>query len=201
MRAVQTFLTYVDIEFFIVHSGSVTRNLNKEQKAVVTNILQRRSYPLPFILFGPPGTGKTRTLVAAIEEIVKTTTDQYVLVCATSNSACDEIAERLLDVIENEDDMFRMFARSVPPEKLSARLKRVSNLKTGKYFNPALKVLYRYRVIITTLCTSSCFARAHIDQKVYDPKHFSYVFIDECSSASEVLTLVPIAGIICEFSH
>lgn len=144
-----------------------------------------------YILY--PGTGKTRTLVAAIEEIIKTT-DQYVLVCATSNSACDEIAERLLDVIEDEYDMYRMFARSVLPDRVCPRLKRVSNLRDGKYFNPALKILYRYRVIITTLCTSSCFARAHIEKTVYDPKHFSYVFIDECSSASEVLTLVPIAG-------
>lgn len=159
----------------------------------MATILQRRSYPLPFVLFGPPGTGKTRTLVAAIEEIIKTT-DQYVLVCATSNSACDEIAERLLDIIENEKDMFRMFAHSVIPEKVCPRLKRVSNLSSGKHIYPELKILYRYRVIIATLCTSSCFARAFINKKHYDPKHFSYVFIDECSSAPELLTLVPIAG-------
>lgn len=95
---------------------------------------------------------------------------------------------------KTKNDMYRMFARSVLPDRVCPRLKSVSNLRNGKHFNPALKILYRYRVIITTLCTSSCFARAHIDKKVYDPKHFSYVFIDECSSASEVLTLVPIAG-------
>lgn len=43
------------------------------------------------------GTGKTKTLVAAIEQIVRTT-DQNVLVCASSNAACDEIAVRLLKV-------------------------------------------------------------------------------------------------------
>lgn len=135
------------------------------------------------------------------EEIIKTT-DQHVLVCATSNSACDEIAERLLNVIEDEYDMFRMFARSVPPEKVCPRLKQVSNVKSGKHFNPALKILYRYRVVITTLCTSSNFARAWIDAKNYDPKHFSYVFIDECSSAPEVLQLVPIAGnYLSQFSN
>lgn len=175
-----------------IHRGALARNLNREQKSVVANILQRCSHPLPFILFGPPGTGKTRTLVAAIEEIVKTT-DQYVLVCATSNSACDEITERLLDAIESEQ-MFRMFAFSIPSEKVSPRIRRVSNLSKGKHHYPALKILYRYRVIITTLCTSSCFARAAVDVEVYDPKHFSYIFIDECSAAPEVLTLVPIAG-------
>lgn len=44
------------------------------------------------------GTGKTRTLIAAIQEIIRSS-DKYVLVCAASNSACDELCERLLNVL------------------------------------------------------------------------------------------------------
>ena len=53
------------------------------------------------IVHGPPGTGKTTTLVAAIERIVAD--ERQVLVCAPSNVAVDLLAERLdargLDVV------------------------------------------------------------------------------------------------------
>ena len=47
------------------------------------------------IVHGPPGTGKTTTLVEAICETIKR--EPQVLVCAQSNAAVDWIAEQLLD--------------------------------------------------------------------------------------------------------
>ena len=41
---------------------------NPEQRAAILAILSRSS-PLPYIIFGPPGTGKTSTLVEAIVEV------------------------------------------------------------------------------------------------------------------------------------
>ncbi len=45
------------------------------------------------LVHGPPGTGKTTTLVEAIKETVNT--EKQVLVCASSNAAVDLLAERL----------------------------------------------------------------------------------------------------------
>lgn len=45
--------------------------MNEEQKTAVINIIECNNGPVPYILDGPPGTGKTRVLVAAIEEIVR----------------------------------------------------------------------------------------------------------------------------------
>lgn len=42
---------------------------NPEQQQAVINILARTAFPAPYVLFGPPGTGKTSTLVEAISQV------------------------------------------------------------------------------------------------------------------------------------
>lgn len=167
--------------------------MNPEQKAAVDSIVNTKNYPLPFILFGPPGTGKTKTLVAAIEQIVRSTTKR-ILVCAQSNAAADEIAIRLSNIL-TENQMFRMYARSFDERKLNSVIEPYSNWtysEEKKFTYPSFNFLAEFRVIICTLSTSCCFARA-----AYIPaNHFSYVFIDECASAHETSSLIPIAGMV-----
>lgn len=110
-----------------------------------------------------------------------------------SNAACDEITERLIDVLD-ETEMYRFYAKSYKHERISARIKRVSNYNSDGIFYPSLTFLYKFRVFICTLCSSGCLTRARIDKEVWKPNHFDYVIIDECSSANETMCLIPIAG-------
>ena len=66
--------------------------LNGAQEAGVNKILRAKDVA---ILHGPPGTGKTTTLVEAIHETLRR--ESQVLVCAQSNMAVDWIAEKLQD--------------------------------------------------------------------------------------------------------
>ena len=42
---------------------------NEEQKQAVKNIVLGTSHPYPYLVFGPPGTGKTVTLVESIKQV------------------------------------------------------------------------------------------------------------------------------------
>ena len=66
--------------------------LNSTQESAVNKVLCTRDVA---IVHGPPGTGKTTTLVEAIYETLHR--EPQVLVCAQSNTAVDWISEKLVD--------------------------------------------------------------------------------------------------------
>ncbi len=66
--------------------------LNPSQEAAVNEVLWAQDVA---VVHGPPGTGKTTTLVEAIYETLRRETQ--VLVCAQSNMAVDWISEKLAD--------------------------------------------------------------------------------------------------------
>lgn len=79
-----------------------------EQKSVVSSISQRitSNDPALMLLHGPPGTGKTTTIVALVLQLLV----QYqrrvpskthrILICTPSNAAIDEIMRRLIREIK-----------------------------------------------------------------------------------------------------
>ena len=66
--------------------------LNRSQEVAVNNMLCSRDV---MIVHGPPGTGKTTTLVEAIVETLNR--EPQVLVCAQSNMAVDWISQKLVE--------------------------------------------------------------------------------------------------------
>lgn len=66
--------------------------LNTKQEEAVNHVLAAKDIA---IVHGPPGTGKTTTLVETVYETLRR--ENQVLVCAQSNTAVDWIAEKLTD--------------------------------------------------------------------------------------------------------
>ncbi|MEI7736282.1 MAG: AAA domain-containing protein, partial [Ferruginibacter sp.] len=67
------------------------KNLNPSQQQAVAAIIQNENI---CIVHGPPGTGKTTTLIEAIQQLVRL--GEKVLVSAPSNTAVDNIAKGLI---------------------------------------------------------------------------------------------------------
>jgi len=77
--------------FVSAHTVQHERGLNPSQQAAVEKILSAQDLA---IVHGPPGTGKTTTLVQAINQMVRQQ-KQQVLVVAPSNTAVDLLSEKL----------------------------------------------------------------------------------------------------------
>uniref|UniRef100_A0A670J910 RNA helicase n=1 Tax=Podarcis muralis TaxID=64176 RepID=A0A670J910_PODMU len=163
--------------------------LNEHQKLAVKRILSGECRPTPYILFGPPGTGKTVTVIEAILQIHYTIPDSRILVCAPSNSASDLVCSRLHDSnLLKPGVMVRVNASSRNEETLSDVIKLYS--KDGEDIWKAS----RFRIIIVTCSSAGMFYQIGIRLG-----HFTHAFLDEAGQASEPESLIPL-GLISEVS-
>ncbi|TFK72809.1 RNA helicase [Pluteus cervinus] len=154
---------------------------NPRQLAAVHTIASQRPGSTPFIIFGPPGTGKTMTAVEAIHQVLRTSRSARVLACAPSNSAADLLALRLSAL--GRDQVFRLYAisRSNSKDQLDHRLVDLTYVTLDGYFSiPPLASLKRFRVIITTCVSASTLYGFGLPRG-----HFSHIFIDEAGHATE----------------
>ena len=74
-----------------VYIDYIDQSLNKSQKSAIKNCLTTQNF---FLIHGPFGTGKTRTLVELISQEVRQ--NHKVLATGESNAAVDNIVERLV---------------------------------------------------------------------------------------------------------
>jgi len=62
------------------------------------------------ILFGPPGTGKTKTITNLVETLLLKNKNIHILVTAPSNTAADVICSRLIEFNITKNQMLRLNA-------------------------------------------------------------------------------------------
>uniref|UniRef100_A0A7N8YPM0 RNA helicase n=1 Tax=Mastacembelus armatus TaxID=205130 RepID=A0A7N8YPM0_9TELE len=172
----------------ILFSRMFNRQLenNPEQHAAVECIVAGSSKPAPHIVFGPPGTGKTVTLVEAMNQVSRVDPSAHMLACAPSNSACDLLCERLM-VHMNPYKVYRMYASSRDPNSKYCNLDPTQN---GFVF-PEKEVLMKYAVIVTTMVTAGRLVSGGIPVG-----HFTHVFVDEGGQAVEPECIIAIAGLL-----
>ncbi|XP_015273370.1 PREDICTED: putative helicase Mov10l1, partial [Gekko japonicus] len=126
--------------------------LNEHQRLAVKRILSGECRPMPYIIFGPPGTGKTVTIIEAILQIHYNLPDSRILVCAPSNSATDLICLRLHDSnMLKHGTMVRVNASSRNEECLNDVIKLYC--KDGEDIRQAS----RFRIIVVTCSSAGMF--------------------------------------------
>ncbi|KAF6757614.1 RNA helicase [Ephemerocybe angulata] len=170
---------------------------NERQSLAVKSIANLPEGSAPFIVFGPPGTGKTVTIVEAIRQILKASPSARILACAPSNSAADLIAERLASSLSPQD-LFRMYAPSRSKETVPDALTDYAYLASQSFgaiekqcFGvPPLDQLQAYKVVVSTCVAASMLAGVGVHRG-----HFQWVFVDEAGQATEPEVCVPVKSL------
>nr|XP_014351818.1 PREDICTED: putative helicase Mov10l1 [Latimeria chalumnae] len=156
--------------------------LNDHQKLAVKRILSGECRPIPYILFGPPGTGKTMTIIEAVLQIHYTLPGSRILACTPSNGAADLLCLRLHESnVLQPGDMVRVNATYRMEESVSDIVKMYS--RNGENISQAS----RFRIIICTCSTAGLFCQIGIRIG-----HFTHVFVDEAGQATEPECLIPL---------
>ncbi|XP_032201724.1 RNA helicase Mov10l1 isoform X2 [Mustela erminea] len=156
--------------------------LNENQKLAVRRILSGDCRPLPYILFGPPGTGKTVTIIEAVLQVYYALPDSRILVCAPSNSAADLVCLRLHDSqVLRPGAMVRVNATCRFEETVADALKPYC--RDGEDIWKAS----RFRVVVSTCSSAGLFYQIGVRVG-----HFTHVFVDEAGQASEPECLIPL---------
>ncbi|XP_060912677.1 putative helicase mov-10-B.2 isoform X2 [Labrus mixtus] len=163
---------------------------NEEQYKAIQHIVAGTCKPAPYLVFGPPGTGKTVTLVEAIKQIEKKESSCHILACAPSNSAADLLCKKILEHVDKRK-VYRMYASSRDPKYVPEEIKDCSNLLGECFLFPAKEKLMEYKIMVTTLLTAGRMVSGNIPEG-----HFTHVFVDEAGHAIETECIVPLAGLL-----
>ena len=189
--------------------------LNATQEEAVNKVLRAKNVA---IVHGPPGTGKTTTLVEAIYETLRR--ENQVLVCAQSNMAVDWISEKLVDRGINvlrignpsrvNDKMLsftyeRRFEAHPEYEMLWALRKAIrevkANRKSGdRKFHQKIERLKERATEIEIRINNDLFAEARViactlvgsSNRLLNGQKFRTLFIDEAAQALEAACWIPI---------
>lgn len=189
--------------------------LNASQESAVNDVLRAKDVR---VLHGPPGTGKTTTLVEAIGETLMRETQ--VLVCAQSNTAVDWISEKLVDngvsvlrlgnPTRVNDKMLSFtyehrFADHPDYPKLwqvrrTIREMRHRRRERGDHIHQKLDRLKELAVELEVRINAEVFGQVRViactlvgaANKLLDGKKFGTVFIDEAAQALEAACWIPI---------
>ncbi|KAK2463831.1 hypothetical protein APHAL10511_004136 [Amanita phalloides] len=158
---------------------------NYEQLEAVAAILKQPPGSVPFVIFGPPGTGKTVTVVEAIHQLLQQNGEARILACAPSNKAADIIATRLS--VLGKPALFRLNSLSRKPQTLASTLENFVLLNDNNCFAiPTLEELKEYKVIVST-----CITAGALWGLGFKKGHFSHIFVDEAGHGEEPQVMIP----------
>ena len=192
----------------VTEAKILNRHLNDEQQLAVRSALAMRTNA-PFIIFGPPGTGKTTTVVEIAAQMYRA--GERVLIMAPSNAACDLFMSRVI----NEGGVpksaaYRVYNFTRALESVPASLLDISNYdKNEKNFtSPTVKRLSEAKIVAMTPLCAQRLTRVYRDvvsygeggkkkEYVLSPENrFRNVIVDEAGHASEPEILAAIVNVL-----
>ncbi|KIK57484.1 hypothetical protein GYMLUDRAFT_46067 [Collybiopsis luxurians FD-317 M1] len=192
----------------------IDSGLNAEQRFAATSISTYQS-PVPFLISGPPGTGKTRTVVESVHQILRTQPEAHILLCAPSNPATDTLAQRLGTSLK-PGEMLRLNDQNRTFAEVPDSIRQFCYVENDSFALPPWRSVMNYRVVVTScldanilveaLCTNAalCMLEEHTMTSLHPRRkikhqivpHWTHLIIDEAAQGPEPELLVPISVVV-----
>ncbi|XP_034655404.1 probable RNA helicase armi [Drosophila subobscura] len=182
------------------------KSLNSIQKRAVFNILRGEAMNLPYVIFGPPGTGKTVTLVEAVLQMVRNLQSCRILVATPSNSAADLITRRI--IASNAlapGDFVRIVSHNLIEKELipTELMPYCATLDVGidgssednmLVTESGLKLRCKWKFIgAHRVSIGTCATLGNFMQMSFPGGHFTHLFLDEAGQSTEPEAMMPAA--------
>lgn len=163
--------------------GKYGRQLSPHVRNVLQSMINAKDY---YLLWGPPGTGKTSVMLSHLVQYYLNDTSENILLLAYTNRAVDEMCLALDNLGKNIRDKYLRIGSRISSgsdfteQLLSVRMEKISSRRG------LMDLLKSQRIVVSTVAS---FTGA---QGVFDLVSLSTVIIDEASQILEPL----LAGII-----
>lgn len=184
--------------------------LNYEQLRAVDNILNAAYGLIPYIISGPPGTGKTKTMVELALQLLRKDETSHLLMCAPSDQAADTLVQRLSKHLQL-GQMLRLNASSRNFPEVPNSILPYCYIDVDMFALPPFEQLMRVQVIVTTCRDADMLLKAHVSNATLfelersmrlaiHPKgdhmvetlHWRGLLMDEAAQANELEALIPL---------
>ncbi|XP_031620901.1 probable RNA helicase armi [Contarinia nasturtii] len=179
--------------------------LNEIQKQAVVNVLRGEVKMCPYLVFGPPGTGKTSTLAEIILQLYKKGSTRLI-VAAPSNSAANLITKLLADCGALKAGEFARIVsqnaieREQIPDELRPHCMTVdiaaprSTAEPQNPFENGIRVQCNSQVIsLHRILISTCNTFGSLLYMKFKSGHFTHAIIDEAGQCTEPEIAIPIS--------
>ncbi|MFK7772736.1 MAG: DEAD/DEAH box helicase [Saprospiraceae bacterium] len=152
------------------------KELTEEQKMIFQQAISAKDY---FLLWGPPGTGKTSMMLKNIVSYLLNETDENILLLAYTNRAVDEICEAIVSIDKYAKDEYLRLGSAhscgidYQDQLFNAKIANISNRKELR------GIINNHRIFVSTV------AGIAGKQEIMQLKTFDRVIIDEASQIPE----------------
>ncbi|MFK8006432.1 MAG: DEAD/DEAH box helicase [Saprospiraceae bacterium] len=152
------------------------KELTEEQKTIFQQAISAKDY---FLLWGPPGTGKTSMMLKNIVSYLLNETDENILLLAYTNRAVDEICEAIISIDKYAKDEYVRLGSAhscgvdYQDQLFNSKIANISNRKELR------GIIDNHRIFVSTV------AGIAGKQEIMQLKTFDRVIIDEASQIPE----------------